>query len=1362
MKLFLACILFPLLCFSQINETTIFHAFNTDKGLPSNSINCIIQDKEGYIWLGTENGLTKFDGYTFYTYRNKENDNNSLPHNRIFDLEIDINGTIWAATSYGFVKFNKDKNNFTVYNTQNYKMPNNDIQNIEIDLHQNIWFTTTEALCMLNQTTQKISVFPIRDKKSLVINKIKFDAKTNTILLSVNNELLSFNLKTLQYSKVESFKSIIDKEHSEIISCINFDCDNNIWLGTNYGRICKINKTTNVNTFVYNNAGIQSTGIQNIFVDSKGNVFFLIDKLGLSKYSKESNKIERIENNFFSLIDHRNMLCMFEDMQHNYWFGHQMYGLCYTQQSNNFTIINSETPSGKVFKSNLISALCVDANQTIWVGTDGGGVYFKKINMTAFKKMQIIPSDVIQSINTDNNGNIWFGTLQNGVFKYSITNESIQNIKKDNLNSNSLATNNIHKVIVDKSGVYWFATHGKGVTSYSPKTNQYRNYSAKNNLSGDWTYDIVCDKNNSIWIATSNGLSKISANRNDIQVFQHHVDNKNTIVSDHIFALYLDSKQNLWCATQQGVSKYSIEKQQFANLFSSLDISFNSIINDDFGFLWLGTSNGIIKINFDGTIVETFNSNDELGGSYYNINTCAKDKKGNLYFGGSHGITTFTPNSIKKNTLPPIVSISNVFINETSMFDDKLLDKFERINSNNLKISNLAYSENNIVFEFAAINFINTKENQYAYRLIGLDTNWQIGKLPYITKYNTLPSGDYIFEIKACNNSGIWSKTPLRVSFTINPPFWKTWIFAILVLLTIIGIVLLYIYYKTKSIREQNLKLEQKVTLRTHELSIALNDVEIEKAKVLEQNEELIQIADKLQEQNQELDKMNKTKNRLFSIIAHDIKNPFFSLLGLGKQLQNDNAKLSDDKRNIIIKNINLSADTIYSHLSNMLDWARGQSNAIKINPVDINLKTTTAEIIQLLQNIANNKDIVISTKMPEGIAIYADKDMFQAILRNFLNNAIKFTPKNGSITITASKDAEQVKISIIDTGIGISEEDIEKILNPNTVHTTYGTNNETGTGLGIVICQQFITSNNGALQVESEIGKGSRFIITLPIGNMPIEETSNAVIETETEVFIEEEIINLSTMKLKNIVVVEDNKIIQDHLKNELSKYFTITCADNGMIAWPIIEKNQPDIVLSDVAMPEMDGYTLCAKIKQTLQTSHIPVILVTAQRQDSDRFAGLESGANDYILKPYKISELILKIKNIFETTEQLKKRFKLEEKDYSGYTSVDDKFLMKFTKILEEKYTNPDVNVVDIGKEIGMSRANLYRKCIALTGKNPSDLLQEIRINNAIELLKNTDLSVSEIAYTVGYSDPRYFSTRFKTYTGKTPSEIRGVKE
>ena len=1356
MRLLVVCLFFFYIniSFSQIDENSVFTIFNTENGLHSNRINAINQDKDGYIWIGTINGLSKYDGYTFTNYFHIDKDSTSIPHDRIFDIEVDSSGTVWAATGKGLLKYNKSKDNFQTFSFSNgYLLMQDDIvENVEIDSKENIWFTTSKQICKLDNKSHKISPYQFLDKHIQNIKTFKID-KDDNVWFANGTDIYSFNTITKKNTLVKNFPELIAKNVDEVISSLNVNSKNFVWIGTTYGNILLYNVKTK-QTIYYENSLNNST-VEQIYTDSKANTYFVKGQSILSVFNKQKQCIEPLKNNYFSIFDNRNIKCLFEDKQHNYWIGNQNIGLCNAQSINKFHSINTNTFDGRFLKSNIVSSLCIDKKQTLWIGTDGGGVYYKTIKSNTLEYFAQINSLVVLSINEDNDGNIWFGTFKNGVFQYNTITKSLKNIVKSNSN-NSISANDIRKIIVDKDGVYWFATHGQGVSSFNSKTNKIRNYNT-HPFSGKWTFDVVCDKENNIWISSTYGLTRIDKNRDSIQLFVHKDGDKNTIINDHIFALYIDKSNNLWCATQSGLSKYAINKKTFSHYLVSKEVSVNSIIADNSNNLWLGTSNGIVKLNPNGYVLERFSSKNGLKGSYYNYKTCVKDPVGNLYFGGINGITFFHPDSItNNNNKAPFLSLTDISINNSSI---KSLSAIQLLKNGQFSysLSNLHYNENNIDIVCTAINFINPQENQYSYRLLGFDSTWQFGKFPQIARYRNIPPGEYVFQIKASNNNNIWTKNVLSISFEINKPWWKTIFFRLLSLFCLIGITFLYIFYKTRAVRKENVILEQKVKTRTTELSKAVLELEKEKHKVEEQNEELIQIADKLQEQNLLLDKANKTKNRIYSIIAHDIKNPFSIVLNTGRDLNETYHDLPDNKRIGLIARLYSSAETIYNQLSNMLDWAIGQSDKMTYNPTHSNANKLVEEVLLLLQTIANNKQITIVNTIANDVVIYADKNMLMAIFRNLINNALKFTPNNGTIKLSAENntDDKTVSITISDSGIGMSKEDILKILDPNTHHSTYGTKDESGTGLGIQICQQFTIINKGTFDIESELGKGSRIILSFPMGDVGAVtaeiKSNDLAIEKEFE-------ITIPVMKSKSILIVEDNVTIQEHLKNELSKYFTVSCANNGVLAWEKIENDMPDIVLSDVAMPEMDGYTLCEKIKKNIQTSHIPVLLITAQRQDKDKFKGLELGANDYILKPYKISEILIKLKNIIENIEQLKKRFKLDEKDFSEYTSIDDKFIRKFTTILEQQYSNPELSVEQIGKEIGMSRTHLYKKVIALTGKNPSDLLQEIRINNAIQLLKNTDLTISEVAYAVGYNDSRYFGARFKMYTGKTPSEIK----
>lgn len=1337
--------------FGQLNNNSQFAILNKADGLTSNTTNAFIQDRRGILWLATENGICSYNGTEFSALTP---DNSSIPHSRIFDLAKDRRDDVWAGTGNGLCKINSRSRSLKTYNCENGygELTDWDIRNVEIDSSGRIWFCNSTSLCLLDENRDTIISYPIHCETAPYIHCMKM-GKDNNLWVSANNELIAFNRKTKKQAVLFRIKRHSQDEKNEIINRI--ECGSGrLWCSTNFGMLYERAETDTVFAPIPYPAGTSRRLINSLYY-SDNILYVAVDKQGIYQYQWADKTGEYVTNKLFSIVDNRSVSCMFRDMHHNMWLSLHTAGIAYAAPYSKFQLYNSYSTRTSALESNNISALMIDG-RSVFIGTDGGGMYL--LSDKSFRKLDFAANEIL-SIDSPKGDGLWIGTYSDGAFLCQWQDKLL--IKKQLSKNNGLiVSNDVRKTVTDNTGTLWFIVHGNGVCSYNPITKKTKNYSTKNGLSGDWTYSLAVDTDNTIWVATNNGLSSIG--RNDkITIYNKQKDP--LLPNDFIFSLYIDGDK-LWCGSVAGYGIFDLTKKCFVKTVDKIQVSCHSIIADNSGYIWIGTDNGLAKLNKNGAIIENYLNKGELPASSFTKNCAAKDAEGNLFWGTTNGLLSFHPDSLHNMRSKPIFSINDILINNKSILTDqnRLIGQDER----SFRLADLSYDENMIEFAFNIINYRNPAENMISYRLLGLDTAVIERINTRNILYNSLPPGNYTLEVSAANNGKLAADEKITVVFRVRPPYWETWWFRILILSAITFGITRYYSIKTRQIRKQKTILSHKVQTRTKELAKTLEDLKAEKNTVEEQNEELVQIADRLQIKILELDTANSTKNRLFSLISHDIRNPFTSILGLSELLDKNYDTYEEVQRKKLTNMIRTSSESIYSQLSNMLDWARGQLNNLQINPQHCRLAWVVKDTVSIQQPVAQNKNIDIQIHIDDHCAVYADIEMLKAIIRNLTSNAIKFTPSNGTVKISAQHLAGQsmTQITIADTGVGISPENIDNILNTDTVHSTYGTDKEPGTGLGIAICIQFVKSNNGRLEIESELGKGTAFKVFLPQGIAESADTEQTVCDEKTvpeNPGEQTEECMLQPMKFKTVVLAEDNQNIREHLHTVLSRYFTVFAANDGTEAWRLIETHLPDIVLSDVAMPGMDGYELCGKIKQTLQTSHIPVMLITAQKHDNDRIKGLKTGANDYILKPYSITDILLKVKNMFEMTEQLKANYKFEEKDVSGFTNIDEKFLQKLTGLLESEYRNPELSVEQIGAEIGMSRSHFYKKCIALTGKSPSDMLQEIRVRNALVLLRKTDLPIADVADAVGYKDPRYFANRIKVFTGKTPSEIRSSK-
>ena len=600
----------------------------------------------------------------------------------------------------------------------------------------------------------------------------------------------------------------------------------------------------------------------------------------------------------------------------------------------------------------------------------------------------------------------------------------------------------------------------------------------------------------------------------------------------------------------------------------------------------------------------------------------------------------------------------------------------------------------------------------------------------------------------------LWNKKGLAVRITILPPFWATWWFRLMVIILILFFVWIIYKIRIRSLENQKVKLERIVRERTCQLE--------------EANEELSVQADALKV-------LNSTKDKFFSIIGHDLKNPFFAINGLASLLKEHNNDMPLLQRNEIARMIEESSKNAASLLQNLLTWSRSQSNSARSNPELFDVSEIVTECFNLLQVNAEKKNIKLIKDISSPFRVYADKNMILTVIRNLINNALKFTNEGGQIIVSAKDEADICRISVEDTGVGMDDKTVTKLFRLDENVTTTGTSGETGTGLGLIICKEFIDKNNGHISVESEPGKGSRFNIDLPVKEGVVAKKEEPIIKDQAHTSLEEttkdekldkfeeDQINKFLKDVKKedkiILVIDDNKEVRLNIEQYLSVYFTVKTAENGRIGIKNALEILPDIIISDVMMPESDGFEVCSTLKTDIRTSHIPIILLTARNSDISKVTGINMGADDYLTKPFSSRVLIARIKNLILQRQRLRERFSQEfilQPSNIVISGNEEKFLSNVIAIIEKNMENTDFSVADLSKDAAMSQRQFYRKLETLTGQPPVLFIRSIRLKRAAQFLIQSDLNINEISIAVGFSDTAYFTKIFREQFGITPKQ------
>jgi signal transduction histidine kinase/ligand-binding sensor domain-containing protein len=1086
--------LYTQLVFGIDNSRSINYISKED-GLSQNYIAAIVQDKKGFMWFGTMDGLNCYDGYDFKVYYNNPNDVTSISCNQIKNLELGKDGSIWVGTYNGLNRFDPSTNKFKRYPVLSPTARKNEINCLYIDKEGLVWFCYNDDECLisLNPVTEKISFYKLpsfKDKRNLSSIQSKKTTFSVISLLPANNNkfwigtgegsLLLFDKHSKKFTR-----NIVIDPSCQIYYIVEVDNDN-LCLGTFNAGFCFYNIKNKKRSPIYNFNPKDKASL-NFFWDivkgPDGKIWFGTLESGVFELDI---KKKRLDQTIFSLpsdtrIIKRGVSSIYFDKSGLMWCGTNGYGLFNLMPSSNQFYNYNQGFKG--IKKRLISydlelyaCLSSDFNQNalsfqsvrsiyanndyIWVGGYNGlDKIDRRSGVIKVLDNQIIPY-VMRPDKDDPENTMYIGSEADGNPLYRL------NLKTNKLTHLKITCNAIYSIYAEK-GYLWLGGRDE-LIKYNLKTGkneQFINYTKK--ITGQKTgmiKAITKDNNGNLWVGIQGiGLSRLDEKNKKFIHYQNNPNLSNSLSNDIILFLNCDKYNNLWIGTAGGgLNKFDVKREQFTRINTKNGLPNDMVyaaLFDRKGQLWVSTNNGICKINLQNLKIKCYNANDGLQGNEFNTASYFLDSKGTMFFGGIDGLTYFTPENIIENNFKPNVVLTSVKkFNKEVVFDKPLT---------NLKEISLSYNDKVFSLSFSALSYYLSHKNKYKYRLLGLNDQWINLNTKREISFNGLPSGIYTLEVQASNNDGIWTDKPLILKINVSYPFWRTWWFYSLCLIFLIVLVIGYINYRTHSILRFNAHLKDQIEKHTRE--IVNQKLEIEAQK---ENVEIINTA---------LEHSNATKDKFFGIIAHDLRAPFNSILGFSNLLKDEYDNFTDAERRHFITNIYNASESSYKLLENLLEWARMQTGKIEFRPEIIDLSNITVEITTLLYSAATSKRIKITSSIPFNTLIYADENMVKTIVRNIVSNAIKFTNINGEILLSVQNREKEVEMSVSDNGIGISPVVLANLFNLDSSHNTKGTNNESGTGLGLILCKEFIERNGGTLSVESKLGKGSIFRITFP-----------------------------------------------------------------------------------------------------------------------------------------------------------------------------------------------------------------------------------------------------------------------------------------
>ncbi|MGX5690639.1 hybrid sensor histidine kinase/response regulator transcription factor [Arcticibacter tournemirensis] len=1340
----------PLLLYKETKAQSLqyqFSALNISQGLSHNQVNCIFKDRKGFMWFGTMSGLNRFDGYTFKVFRHVIKDSTSINDDNIINIQQGPENKLWVQTRMGFVIYDPVKERFD--RRPELFLSRLKIKGTLLDLRDDrrgrFWIITSSGLYYYKEGT----VNAVLVKKTTVgFSALNID-KRGGIWVVYNNGLieridsrgssLQTRFKPSFAGGTASWKLFIDK-------------DDDLWVyAVDQPRgVVHINPSNGVTEYYTTDSGrfrLNTNNIYSISEDNSGIIWVGTDHGGINLLNKKTGKVTYLlnrESDEKSLAQNSTPV-IYRDNNGVMWVGTFKKGISYYHESIiKFPLYRHQPKEPNSLSYEDVNRFVEDAKGNLWIGTNGGGlVYFdrQKNSFLTFKhepgNSNSLSNDVVVSLCIDHQQKLWVGTYFGGLDCFD--GKTFTHYRYNNSDSSSLSDDRVWEIMEDSNKDLWIGTLAGGLNRFIPEKRSFERFkSGPNSIQSNYIAALLEDRRGNIWIATDNGIDIKMKRSGKFVHYAHSEKDNGSLSNNNVISLLEDSAGRIWAGTQDGLNIYDWKKGKFRRLRSTDGLPDNTILTileDSKGNIWLSTPNGICCIHTrkNGTGHYIFRNYDELDGLQgrgFNENAALKTRRGELIFGGANGFNLFSPEAISVSKKAPAVVFTDFQLFNRSVLPGEAVDGNGILKHSISETSEiiLNYDQNVFSIEFAALNFSNAAKNKYAYKLEGFNTNWlTTDSRNRKATYTNLDPGEYIFRVRASNDSGVWNNDGSSLKITIRPPFWKTPLAYAAYIVAILGL-LLYIRWRgIKELKSQfAVEQERQEAQRMHELDMM--------------------------------------KIKFFTNVSHEFRTPLSLILSPLDKLLKNISDSSDEKRHLQL--IQRNARRLLNLVNQLMDFRKMEVNELKLQLEEGDIVDFIKESFQSFTDLAEKKDIRFSLKSALNNFVTAfDHDKVDRILFNLLSNAFKFTSDGGTISLELALEqrageAYVLKISIRDSGIGIPKEKQELIFERFFQNDVPGSMVNQGSGIGLAITREFVNLHHGTIRVDSEPNKGSCFTVELPV-KASGQILSTVIDEPGALLKGREEF----SEKRLTILLVEDNEDFRFYLKDNLRQYYNVIEAENGKTGWARALGNHPDLIVSDISMPEMNGIDLCLKIRNDKRTVHIPVILLTAMTGEEQLLRGLETGASDYMTKPFNFEILISKIKNLLTQHESLRKTYQrqVEVKPTEiDVVSADEKFIRQALAIIERNISNPDFSVEEFSKEMCMSRVALYKKLLQLTRQTPSEFIRTIRLKRAALLLDKSQTTVSEIAYEVGFNNPKAFAKYFKTEFGVLPSSWSKLKK
>ncbi|NDV65795.1 hybrid sensor histidine kinase/response regulator [Bacteroides sp. 224] len=1415
--------------FIHAQSSHVFTRYTSEHGFDQSTVSDILQDQKGFIWLATWDGIYRFDGYTFRPYKNGSNSSTEFVSNRINLIEEDAYGCIWAlGYDKRISRLNPYTEQFTTlpgedcfvrefftlpnghtwiatehkglalavtqeekpHSTLSLKtnlLPDEHINHVALDKNGNEWILTQTGIYKYTDDTLT-SIFQMPQQSFTSMQETDIEL----LFSSAKGQVWKYLKETQQYK-------VLQLPTSSEITILHVLKENKLFCGTASDGFFVMDITgDNIRHYHPSTCkAMPDNSIKAVYIDKHGDLWIQQKSKGVTVFHPQTEDIHRMEirdkhGNLFS--DGRLYQIVWEDKQGNLFIHPTGGGFAYYDRTNRklIPIYNKQLSDGwqeadlimdvyldkqdniwisshsnglekitfktKSFhwyapeplraEQNNSRALFIDKDKRLWIGFKHKGIgvydsnhtflgYLQNDGTLSLKEnnLRVAPYSIMQ----DHRGDIWIGTKKYGIIRLEAAQSTpdkfrISRFMFNEKDSYSLSNSDVFYMFEDNHHRIWCATLNGGINylKYDASTNTYSFINHRNELKNypietcSRTRQIISDKQGKLWIATSNGLLVMDEDFKqpssiEFKQIKHVPGNHHSLNNNDIQFLYLTQQQELYIATFGGGLNKLVSYQNGSAEFESYTKEDGLLSNillamEEYnGNLWISMTEGLSMFNPQEKTFENYSSVDFPGFIRFNDGAgCYSKKENALLFNTQQGVLWFQPDSLQKSTYSPPIALTQLQI------ADKVILPGDSTHILDLSIDNtsklvLKHNQHSFSINFSALDLRNPSNISYMYRLKGFEDTWnQAGKI-HVANYTNIPKGEYIFEVRSTNSDGVPTNNIRQLPIHVLPSFWETAWAGILYVLLMAGIIfitvrILFTFYKLR------------------------HEVKMEK-------------------------ELAELKLQFFTNISHELRTPLTLISAPVKNILDQHQLSPEVYSQLQLVNRNTNRMT---HLVNqILDFQKIQSRRMKMQVQQIELVSFLRHLMEYFRDLAQKRAINFSlTANIDTLTIWADADKLEKIFFNLISNAFKYTPANKEITIYIREEGQRVLIDIYDQGIGISPDKQTALF--ERFETILQSKNSTGIGLSLV--KEFVDMHKGKIYLKSESGKGSTFTIELSKGKDHFDNASTEFTPLSTD-SVTKPVENEAEEK-KTMLIVEDNDELRYFLRSIFEAEYHITEAENGRIALEVATKLIPDIIISDVMMPEKDGIELLSDLRSDATISHIPFILLSAKSSIESRIKGIELGADDYITKPFSANYLKTRISNLLKLREKLQQHYRtllavenpFTDSITGTITSNNQDFMNRLIKSIEKHISNGDLKIEELAQETGMSRAVFFKKVKSLTGLSPVEYLKDVRMKRAAQLIKTNDLTISQIAYHVGFNDAHYFSKCFKQQFGVTPTEYR----